>query len=32
VVRAAQNAEQEEIAQLVQNGSGRHMGDTTGIN
>ena len=28
-VRAAQNAEQEEIEQLVRNQSGRHMGDTT---
>ncbi len=29
VVRAAQNAEREEIEQLMQNSSGRHMGDTT---
>ena len=29
VVRAAQNAEREEIEQLVRNTSGRHMGDTT---
>ncbi len=29
VVRAAQNAEREELEQLVQNSSGRHMGDTT---
>ena len=29
VVRAAQNAEQEEIEQLVRNTSGIHMGDTT---
>ncbi len=28
-VRVAQNAEQEEIEQLVQNRSGRHMGDMT---
>jgi len=29
VVRAAQNAEREEIEQLVRNTSGRHLGDTT---
>ena len=29
VVRAAQNAEREELEQLVQDLSGRHMGDTT---
>ncbi len=29
VVRAAQNAEQEEIKELAQDQSGRHMGDTT---
>lgn len=29
VVRAAQNAEQEEIKELARDQSGRHMGDTT---
>ncbi len=29
VVPAAQNAEREEIEQLVRNTSGRHLGDTT---
>ena len=28
-MRAAQNAEREELEQLVRNQSGRHMGDTT---